>query len=216
MIRLFLFTILFLSLSACSKSAKPTSIVGRVLTYGTDEVIDHPPVLVQLYRQDHAGCWGCGYNYEVIDEVWSDEEGAFQLQGNLYEDESYFIGVDGETVKESRHYISPGYGHKGLEAYRVKTKGGIVPMDYSITALGWVSFHFIMNDLESDEYFAYNAGGGATERFYGYVDETRLIPFGGNFTHEVYFTRFKDEDYDLWQEDILVPALDTIDFEVRF
>jgi hypothetical protein len=216
MIRLFLFIVLLFSISACTKSAKPTSIVGRVLTYGTDEVIDHPPVLVQLYRQDHAGCWGCGYNYEVIDEVWSDEEGAFQLQGNLYEDESYFIGVDGETVKESRHYISPGYGHKGLEAYRVKTKGGIVPMDYSITALGWVRFHFDISGLQPTDLFSYSVGGGGFESFAGNVQTERLWDFGGNFEHRIALEMRINGEWTNWQEYFFVPAFDTIDYEIKY
>jgi hypothetical protein len=210
-----LLSVLIMSLSSCTKSAKPTSIVGRVLTYGTDEAIDHPPVLVQLYRQDHAGCWGCGYNYEVIDEVWSDEEGAFQLQGNLYEDDNYFIGVDGETVKESRHYISPGYGHKGLEAYRVKTKGGIVPMDYSITALGWVRFHFVneTNPLR----FSYSVGGGGFEEFFNPQSEyIRLYDFGGNFQNRVTVGRSTSTQDTAWREYFFVPAFDTLDYEVRF
>ena len=53
----------------CSKSAKDTTIVGKVLTYGTDEIIDHPPVKVQLYREDLTSCWGCGTNYTVIDFI---------------------------------------------------------------------------------------------------------------------------------------------------
>ena len=51
-----LIAVLFMSLSACLKSAKETTIVGKVLTYGTEEIMDHPPVKVQLYREDHAGC----------------------------------------------------------------------------------------------------------------------------------------------------------------
>jgi hypothetical protein len=205
-----------MSLSSCTKSAKPTSIVGRVLTYGTDEAIDHPPVLVQLYRQDHAGCWGCGYNYEVIDEVWSDEEGAFQLQGNLYESDNYFIGVDEETVKESRHYISPSYGHKELEVYRVKTRGGIVSMNYYITARGWIELKLESTEVQPGDIYWYSVGGGVYEEFYGPVDVSRIWDFGGNFDHEINYGLYRDGEYISFEEKVFVPAFDTINFSLIF
>ena len=202
--------------ASCSKSAKDTTIVGKVLTYGTEEIIDHPPVKVQLYRQDHAGCWGCGYSYPVIDEMWTDSSMSFALGAKLYPDENYFIGVDGESVHSSLHYIPPGYGHKDLEEYRVKSIGGIQQMHYKIAALGWVRFHFYSENPQPGDIYGYNAGGGASEVFYGYVDETRIIDYGGNFMKDIALNRYRDGEWENWQVDFFVPAFDTIDVTIDF
>ena len=208
--------ILLLTLTSCSKFGKDTTIVGKVLTYGTEEIIDHPPVKVQLYREDHAGCWGCGYSYPVIHEMWTDSSMSFTLNAKLHTDETYFIGVDGETVKRSLHYIPPGYGHKGLEAYRVKSKGGIQFMNYQITAFGWVRFLINVDSLESDEYLGINLGGGASERFYGNAQTSRIWDFGGNFNHDIAYTLYKNGQHTLWQDQFFVPAFDTIDYEINY
>jgi hypothetical protein len=213
MIRLFLFIVLLFTISACSKSAKPTSIIGRVLTYGTDEVIDHPAVLVQLYRRDYAGCWGCGYSYEVIDEAWSDEKGLYQLQGNLYDDESYYLGVSESTVKESKGYLSP--WDKDLDEYEIYSRGSVLQMDYHLVARGWVRFHFVneTNPLR----FSYSVGGGGFEEFFNPQSEyIRLYDFGGNFQNRVTVGRSTSTQDTAWREYFFVPAFDTIDFEVRF
>jgi hypothetical protein len=213
MIRLFLFIVLLFTISACSKSAKPTSIIGRVLTYGTDEVIDHPAVLVQLYRRDYAGCWGCGYSYEVIDEAWSDEKGLYQLQGNLYDDESYYLGVSESTVKESKGYLSP--WDKDLDEYEIYSRGSVLQMDYHLVARGWVRFHFV--NETSPLRFSYSVGGGGFEEFFNPQSEyIRLYDFGGNFQNRVTVGRSTSTQDTAWREYFFVPAFDTIDFEVRF
>jgi hypothetical protein len=214
MIRLFLFIVLLFTISACSKSAKPTSIIGRVLTYGTDEVIDHPAVLVQLYRRDYAGCWGCGYSYEVIDEAWSDEKGLYQLQGNLYDDESYYLGVSESTVKESKGYLSP--WDKDLDEYEIYSRGSVLQMDYHLVARGWVRFHFDISGLQPNDRFAYNVGGGGFESFTGNVQIERIWDFGGNFEHSISLEMRIDGEWSNWKEYFFVPAFDTIDYEIHF
>ena len=207
---------ILITLPACSKLTKETTIVGKVLTYGTEEIIDHPPVKVQLYRKDVTSCWGCGTNYTVVDEMWTDSNMSFILNAKLHTDETYFIGVDGETVRRSLHYIPPGYGHKELEAYRVKSKGGIQYMNYQITAFGWVRFHFYSEDPQPGDIYGYNAGGGASEVFYGYVNETRIIDYGGNFMKDIALNRYRDGEWQNWLVDFFVPAFDTIDISINF
>jgi hypothetical protein len=209
-----LLSLVLLSFSACTKSAKPTSIVGRVLTYGTDEVIDHPAVLVQLYRQDYAGCWGCGYNYEVIDEVWSDEEGVYQLQGNLYDDETYYLGVSESTVKESKGYLSP--WDKDLDEYEIYSRGGVVQMDYHLVAFGWIRLNLSSTEVKPGDIYWYSVGGGVYEEFYGPVDVSRIWDFGGNFDHEINYGLYRDGEYISFEEKVFVPAFDTINFSLIF
>ena len=211
-----LIAVLFLSLSACLKSTKETTIVGKVLTYGTEEIMDHPPVIVQLYREDPTSCWGCGTNYTVVDEMWTDSSMSFILNAKLHTDETYFIGVDGETVRSSLHYLPPHYGHKGLEAYRVKSKGGIQFMNYQITALGWVRFHFYSEDPQPGDVYWYSAGGGTFEEFHGGVDAYRLIDFGGNFHKEIAYGLLRSGEYINFTKDFFVPAFDTIDISINF
>jgi hypothetical protein len=183
------------------------------LTYGTDEVIDHPPVLVQLYRQDHAGCWGCGYNYDVIDEAWSNEEGLYQLRANLYDDETYFLGVDEFSVKESTGYISPEF--KGLDVNELFERGGLIRKNYYIVGRGWVRFHFI-NETNPDR-FAYSVGGGGFEEFFNPATEyNRLWDFNGNHLNSIAIGRSTSTQDTGWREYFFVPAFDTLDYEVRF
>ena len=210
-----LIAVLFLSLTACLKSTKETTIVGKVLTYGTEEIIDHPPVKVQLYREDPTSCWGCGTNYTVIDEMWTDSSMSFTLNAKLHTDETYFIGVDGETVRRSLHYIPPGYGHKELEAYRVKSKGGIQYMNYQITAFGWVRFHFF--NTSNPIRFSYSVGGGGAEEFYSPKQQyIRLWDFGGNQQNSIAIGRSTATQDTAWREYFFVPAFDTIDISINF
>ena len=200
--------------ASCSKSAKDTTIVGKVLTFGTEEIIDHPPVKVQLYRQDHAGCWGCGYSYPVIDEMWTDSSMNFSLNAKLHDDETYFLGVDDYTVHESTGYIPPEF--KDLDEYQIRFRGGTNRMNYHIVGLGWVRFLINVNSLEPDEYLGINLGGGASERFYGNAQTSRIWDFGGNFNHDIAFTLYKNGEHTLWQDQFFVPAFDTIDYEINY
>ncbi len=206
--------LLSLSLLSCSKFGKDTTIVGKVLTYGTEEIIDHPPVKVQLYREDRTSCWGCGTNYTVIDEMWTDSTMKFILQAKLYSDETYFLGVDDYTVRESTGYIPPEF--KDLEQYQIRFRGGINYMNYHIVALGWVRFHFYSQNPQPGDIYGYNAGGGASEVFHGFVNETRIIDYDGNFMKDIALNRYRDGEWENWIVDFFVPAFDTIDVSINF
>jgi hypothetical protein len=149
----------------------------------------------------------------VIDEAWSDEEGVYQLQGNLYDDETYFLGVDEFSVKESRGYLSP--WDKDLDEYEIYSRGSVLQMDYHLVARGWVRFHFV--NETSPLRFSYSVGGGGFEEFFNPQSEyIRLYDFGGNFQNRVTVGRSTSTQDTAWREYFFVPAFDTIDFEVRF
>ena len=210
----FLF-LLLLSASACSKStARDTRIYGQVRTYGTEEVMDHPPVKVQLLHERHAGCFLCGYSYHVQDEVWTDSLGRYELRGTLYDDEDYFLAVEESTVRKGRVYIKPEI--LDLERNRIVRYGGSYEKHYYLTAYGWVRFHILSTDPQPGDIYAFNVGGGASGIFYGSVDEYRLINFGGNRTHPLALSTCLDGTWTNWREDIFVPAFDTLDYEIRF
>ena len=208
-----LIAVLFMSLSACLKSAKETTIVGKVLTYGTEEIMDHPPVKVQLYREDVTSCWGCGTNYTVIDEMWTDSSMSFTLNAKLHTDETYFLGVDDYTVRESTGYIPPEF--KDLDDYEIRFRGGTHHMDYHVVGLGWVRFHFF--NTSNPIRFSYSVGGGGAEEFYSPNQQyIRLWDFGGNQQNSIAIGRSTATQDTAWREYFFVPAFDTIDISINF
>ena len=215
--RSFFLFILFLTGSACSKStARDTRIYGQVRTYGTEEVMDHPPVKVQLLHERTPGCFLCFQSYHVQDEVWTDSLGRYELRGTLYEDEDYYLGVEETTVKRHHGYRPPGYSSIAIPSRRITSLGGSFEKHYYLTAYGWVRFHILSTDPQPGDIYAFNVGGGESGIFYGSVDEYRLINFGGNRTHPLALSTCLDGTWTNWREDIFVPAFDTLDYEIRF
>ena len=210
--------LLIFTFLACSKSStQDTHIYGQVRTYGTEEVMDHPPVKVQLLHRRFYGyylCWFCGYSYHVQDEVWTDSLGRYELQSLLYEDEDYFLAVDESTVHRAYRYYKP--GQVDTESNRIVRFEGSYEKNYYLTAYGWVRFHILSTDPQSGDIYAFNVGGGESGIFYGSVDESRLVNFGGNRTHPLALSTCLDGIWTNWQEDIFVPAFDTLDYEIRF
>jgi hypothetical protein len=89
-------------------------------------------------------------------------------------------------------------------------------MDYSITAWGWVRFHFDISGLQPNDRFAYNVGGGGFESFTGNVQIERIWDFGGNFEHSISLEMHIDGEWSNWKEYFFVPAFDTIDYEIKY
>jgi hypothetical protein len=212
--RSFFLFILFLSASACSKSsARDTHIYGQVRTYGTEEVMDHPPVKVQLLHERTPNCFLCGHYYHVQDEVWTDSLGRYELHGTLYEDEDYFLAVEESTVRKGRVYIKPEI--LDLERNRIVRYGGSYEKHYYLTAYGWVRFHILSTDPQPGDIYAFSVGGGSYEEFYDSVNVYRTWDFGGNMEHSLIRTFVRDGIYTPVEEHFFVPAFDTIDYEVR-
>lgn len=209
-----LYFILFSTLNACEdSSAKETTIKGQVQTYGTEEKINHPSVLMQLVKKDRAGCFGCGSYYVVKDSFWTDEEGRFELKHKLYGDERYYLRAKYETVKTSWGYYRPEI--TDLDRNRVKTIGGQVNQDYHLIAKGWVRFHFISDTPQTGDLYWYTVSGGVYEEFNNSIDIERVWDFGGNMVHDVAFGLFRDGVYHNYREEFFVQAFDTIDIEFR-
>ena len=212
----FLF-ILFLSASACSKStARDTRIYGQVRTYGTEEVMDHPPVKVQLLHERTPGCFLCFQSYHVQDEVWTDSLGRYELRGTLYEDEDYYLGVEETTVKRHHGYRPPGYSSIAIPSRRITSLGGSFEKHYYLTAYGWVRFHILSTDPQPGDIYAFSVGGGSYEEFYDSVNVYRTWDFGGNMEHSLVRTFVRDGIYTPVEEHFFVPAFDTIEYEVRY
>jgi hypothetical protein len=215
--RSFFLFILFLSASACSKSStQDTHIYGQVRTYGTEEVMDHPPVKVQLLHRRFYGyfmCWFCGHYYHVQDEVWTDSLGRYELQSLLYEDEDYFLAVDESTVHRAYRYYKP--GQVDTESNRIVRFEGSYEKNYYLTAYGWVRFHILSTDPQSGDLYTFRAGSHY-ETFSNSVDVYRTLRLRGNQENSLARTLVRDSIYTTVEEHFFVPAFDTIDYEVRF
>ena len=149
-------------LTACNDGkAKLTTINGQVRTFGTEQVIKHPPVKVQILEKYVSSTWGAGTSYNPIAEVWTDENLNFSISHKLYSSEEYYLGVDGATVKEKYFYASP---ENFDQSWNLITQiGGTQSKNYYLSAYGWVNFHFISeNPLQGDEFW-YSVGGGGYE-----------------------------------------------------
>ena len=206
--------LLIFSFLACSKSsARDTHIYGQVRTYGTEEVMDHPPVKVQLLHERTPNCFLCGHYYHVQDEVWTDSLGRYELHGTLYEDEDYFLAVEESTVRKGRVYIKPEI--LDLERNRIVRYGGSYEKHYYLTAYGWVRFHILSTDPQPGDIYAFSVGGGSYEEFCDSVNVYRTWDFGGNMEHSLIRTFVRDGIYTPVEEHFFVPAFDTIDYEVR-
>ena len=139
---------------------------------------------------------------------------SFILNAKLHTDETYFLGVDDYTVRESTGYIPPEF--KDLDEYQIHFRGGTHHMNYHVVGLGWVRFHFYSENPQPGDIYGYNAGGGASEVFHGYVNETRIIDYDGNFMKDIALNRYRDGEWENWIVDFFVPAFDTIDISINF
>jgi hypothetical protein len=156
----------FLLASSCTKKAKDTTINGQVRTYGTEDPIKHPPVKVQLLeKHPPAGSFGAGSYYTTLTETYTDQDGYYTLSHKLYEDNDYYIAVDPETVTRSVGYYKPTPGTRDLPERRVTRIGGTSTINYYLTAVGWVEFHFISENPLQGDIYGYNLGGGLVRFF---------------------------------------------------
>ena len=159
-----IFTALLL-FTACNK-AKYTVLNGQVRTFGSQEAIQHPPVKVQILHQEFASVGiGGSYTYTPVAETWTDQDGYFTIDADLRKNDSYFLGVDPETVKESYHYASPSYGMIDFSDHLITERGGTFTKNHSLVGYGWVRFHFISTNPQPGDIYGYNLGGGQAKCF---------------------------------------------------
>lgn len=210
--------ILGLILIGCEKweKAKPTTVTGQVRTYGTEEAIRHTPVKVQIVEERYSTAWGAQDSYRVLAETWTDEGGRFSLSEPLYSNVEYYLAVDESTVKESQGYIPPTYSSITYPERKIYQRGGTVNMNYYLGAYGWVRFHFLSENPQPGDIYGYNLGGGASETFYGSVDQYRTWDFYGNVTHEIALNKYQGGVWENWQIPFFVSAFDTVDLEIKF
>ncbi len=196
--------------SSCQKETfEDTSIQGKVLTYGTEEAIRHPPVRVVVYEEKEVSTWGSGNTYTPVAEAMSQEDGSFELSHSLSNQKKYFLGVDENTVN-SRYYIWPSYGNIDLPRHKIHGRGGTQKMHYYLVARGWVKFHLLTKDHQDGDTYSFAAGGGWYEAFYGATNKFSTIDFAGNMEHKVYATIETGGEYYPREIKVFVPAFDTI------
>jgi hypothetical protein len=196
----------------------PTTVMGQVRTYGTEDPIVHPPVRVQLLERISSNVWNSADYYEVIDETMTDENQNFVLTADLNNSKRYYLGIDRNTISESHHYLPlayRSYTHNRQE-WKLQNIGGTVHQNFYMLAKGWVNFHFLSENPQPGDLFSYNLSGGAYELFSGAVDEYRIWDFGGNRERIIALELKRDGVWSNWQEHFFVPAFDTIDIQIRY
>jgi len=206
-----------LLLASCGKNYKETTITGQVRTFGTQEAIRHDPVYVRILEEVRIdgpfGNWG----YQEVSGAWADQNNNFSVTAKLRNDGTkYCLAVDPETVKRAQGYIEPEFGNIDRPERLITKVGGTHNMNYYLTALGWVKFHFISENSQAGDIYGYNLGGGASEIFYNSVDVYRTWDFGGNMNHEIALNKFTNGNWINWQIPFFVPAFDTIPIEIKF
>ncbi len=190
--RLFLSLSVFAFLSACNPfyHAKSTTINGQVRTYGTEEVIKHPPVKVQLIEESSGGVLvGGAPTYKLLEETWTEEEnGYFSLSHDLYEDVNYFLAVNSETVKSGFNYYKPDeYADKALPYNKLNNVGGTVTKNCYLKARGWVKFEIERpNPVPNSSYYI-DLSGAVLINFPPSNVADVISPKVGGYTHKYYY-----------------------------
>ncbi|KAB2807672.1 hypothetical protein [Phaeocystidibacter luteus] len=206
---------LYLSLAACNKAAEPTTIVGQVRTYGTEEGIQRAPVRVRIVEEKSNSCFGCGTSYPVKSEVWTDQDGYFSISADLYEDLTYYLAVNDDELLNDRKYIAPTHGSIDHPSRRINSVGGTIHKNYYLTAYGWVRFTFL--NQSGSQRFSYSVGGGGYEEFFNPNNSIqRVWDFGGNLEHDIAVGRTLNGVDSVWRESFFVNAFDTIDYQLEY
>jgi hypothetical protein len=218
-----IFTFVVLSLLLFSQGCKrerilPTTVMGQVRTYGTEDPIVHPPVRVRLYEQVSLPIMGSSTAYQVITETMTDENQNFVLTADLNKRKKYYLGIDKNTISISHHYLPLTYRDytNSRPEWQLQSIGGTVHQNFYMLARGWVNFHFLSENPQPGDRFSYNLSGGAFEVFSGAVDDYRIWDFGGNKERKISLELRRDGVWSNWQEYFFVPAFDTIDIQIRY
>jgi hypothetical protein len=217
-----IFTFVVLSLLLFSQGCKrerilPTTVMGQVRTYGTEDPIVHPPVRVQLLERISSNVWNSADYYEVIDETMTDENQNFVLTADLNNSKRYYLGIDRNTISESHHYLPlayRSYTHNRQE-WKLQNIGGTVRQNFYMLAKGWVNFHFQIENILPFDRFAYSVGGGGYEEFYGPFNGSRLWDFAGNKDNSIALGLITSDGDTNWRKHFFVPAFDTIDIQIK-
>ena len=206
-----------MALASCNKNkkAQDTTINGQVRTYGTEEAMRHPPVLVQIVKKELSSTWGSGPAYPVQAETWTDSSGNFSLSASLYPQEDYFLTVEQSTVKDRYHYIAPTYSGYDMDERKIKSIGGHIQMNYYLRAIGWVRFQF---EKESEATrLSYSVGGGGFEEFFDPPKQmNRVWDFSANIEHDITVGITTNNVDSVWRIKFIPLPFDTIDIEVKF
>ncbi|MCH8546645.1 MAG: hypothetical protein LAT54_07920, partial [Cryomorphaceae bacterium] len=127
---------------SCNR-AQTTTIEGQVRTFGTEDPIKHPPVVVELITTSSGGGGMIGgIAVEVLDSVRTDEDGNFSVTADLTKNGEYFLAVKESSIK-GHGYIRRSYYPTvpQLETFRINKIGGTQNMNFYMDARGWVEYH---------------------------------------------------------------------------
>ena len=218
--KLILFLMAFygaLVFSSCDR-AQTTTIEGQVRTFGTEDPIKHPPVVVELIeRRSGGGGLIGGSAFDVLDSVRTDEEGNFSVTADLTKNGDYFLAIQERSIK-GHGYIRRSYYPTvpQLETFRIKDIGGSQTMNIYMDARGWVEFHILNTNPQPGDEISYNFLGGLQGVGFGPVDRRLLVDYVGNRSHNYYYFVTRNGVYTSFQEQVFPIAFDTIQVDIHY
>ena len=206
-----------ITLFSCNR-AQTTTIEGQVRTFGTEDPIKHPPVVVELIeRRSGGGGLIGGSAFDVLDSVRTDEEGNFSVTADLTKNGDYFLAIQERSIK-GHGYIRRSYYPTvpQLETFRIKEIGGNKTMNIYMEAFGWVEYHIKNIDPQPGDKISYSFGGGLQGVGYGSFDRRIVVDYGGNRMYNYYFFVTRNGDYNSYQEQVFPIAFDTIQVDIHY
>ena len=206
-----------LTLISCDR-ARTTTVEGQVRTFGTEDPIKHPPVVVELIERSSGGGGLIGGSaFDVLDSVRTDENGNFSVTADLTKNGEYFLAVKESSIK-GHGYIRRSYypTNPSREQGRIEGRGGTLRQNFYMVARAWVEFHILNTNPQPGDKISYSFGGGLKGVGYGPVDRRMVVDYVGNRSHNYYFFVTRNGDYNSYQEQVFPIAFDTIQVDIHY
>ncbi len=170
-----------IAMTSCER-AQTTTIEGQVRTFGTEDPIKHPPVVVELISTSSGGGGMIGgIAVEVLDSVRTDEDGNFSVTADLTKNGDYFLAVKENSIK-GHGYIRRSYypTNPSREQGRIEGRGGTIKQNFYMVARGWVEYHILNTNPQPGDILSFNFLGGLQGVHYGPVDRRLVVDYVGN------------------------------------
>ena len=215
--RILLSILVAITLFSCSR-ARTTTIEGQVRTFGTEDPIKHPPVVVELIeRSSGGGGLIGGPAFDVLDSVRTDENGNFSVTADLTKNGSYFLAVKENSIK-GHGYIRRSYypTNPSREQGRITGRGGTIRQNFYMVARAWVEYHILNTNPQPGDEISYNFLGGLQGVGFGPVDKRVIVDYVGNRTHNYYYFVTRNSEYNSYQEQVFPIAFDTIQVDIHY
>ncbi len=206
-----------IAMTSCERT-QTTTIEGQVRTFGTEDPIKHPPVVVELISTISGGGGMIGgIAVEVLDSVRTDEDGSFSVTADLTKNGEYFLAVKENSIK-GHGYIRRSYypTNPSREQGRIEGRGGTIKQNFYMVARAWVEYHILNTNPQPGDKISYSFGGGLKGVDYGDADRKIVVNYVGNRSYNYYYFVTRNGEYNSYQEQVFPIAFDTIQVDIHF